>query len=141
VTDYKHGHRSRKKTTPTYYSWKSMRGRCNNPNHHTSYDDVEIAEEWDDFNVFLDDMGLRPIGMTLDRINGELGYNKQNCRWANPTTQSRNKPMFRGVTIARGMFRSRIGFNNTSVFLGYFNNYFDACCARKSAENKLWGEL
>lgn len=131
-----HGHSSRAEKTPTYRSWCSMHIRCS---HRKEYSTVDICKSWFDFSNFLKDMGLRPNNMTLDRINPELGYYKENCRWATQTTQSRNKKGLKGVTKRRNKFIARIGMpGNTNVFLGSFDNRFDAICARKSAENKYW---
>lgn len=81
-----------KKASPTYTTWRGLIQRCKNPRHkwyHTYQD--KFYEPWADFNVFFADMGERPEGMTLDRINNDLGYGPENCRWVSPTTQLRNK--------------------------------------------------
>ena len=83
------------KISPTYRSWSAMLTRCNN-NKSISYKyygakGISVCPEWRDFGVFFRDMGPRPEGMTLDRINGQLGYFKENCRWATPAQQSINR--------------------------------------------------
>ena len=80
--------------TPTYKTWKCMRHRCNNPNS-TQYKwygarGINYDAAWDDFLVFLADMGERPEGKTLDRIDPDMGYSKANCRWATPKQQAEN---------------------------------------------------
>lgn len=80
--------------TPTFRSWSSMRDRCLRESHKSFeyYKDVEICERWvNSFENFLSDMGERPRGKTLDRIDNEAGYNPSNCRWATPKTQARNR--------------------------------------------------
>lgn len=80
--------------SPTYISWKSMKERCLKAYHksHDRYKDVEICQEWiDSFESFLADMGKRPDGTSLDRIDNEKGYFKENCRWATGKQQCRNK--------------------------------------------------
>lgn len=96
----KHGH-SRRKTgqTPTYYTWKSMLMRATNPKHKDFYryggrwpNPVTVEDSrWFDFRNFLVDMGDRPTGMTIDRVDNERGYFKDNCRWATASEQSRNQ--------------------------------------------------
>lgn len=90
--------------TRTFKSWESMKGRCTNPND-ASYDryggaGIDICQSWlDRFENFLSDMGERPEGMTLDRLDNNKGYFPENCRWANPTEQQRNRPISRTITV------------------------------------------
>lgn len=78
--------------SPTYNTWRGMIQRCTNPKHtHFNKYKGLLCEEWKDFNIFLMDMGERPEGMTLDRIDNSLGYYKANCRWASPEVQIRNR--------------------------------------------------
>lgn len=79
----------------TYESWTQMRQRCLNPNHHAwaSYGGrgITICAAWGSFEQFLTDMGERPVGTTLDRIDSNRGYEPGNCRWASNKEQQRNK--------------------------------------------------
>jgi len=81
---------------PLYSVWAGMKKRCNNPNEPAYVDyggrGIKVAKEWNDFVVFYKDMldGYRK-GLTLDRINNELGYCKGNCRWATRKEQANNR--------------------------------------------------
>lgn len=81
--------------TLTYNSWKSMRCRCNIPSskEYPRYGGrgISYTTRWNSFNNFLADMGVRPEGTTLDRIDNNKNYTKSNCRWATWIEQNNNK--------------------------------------------------
>lgn len=89
----KHGHAASR--SPTYVTWEAMRQRCNNSNsdwyHRYGGRGIVICERWNDFRLFVEDMGFRPAGKTLDRINPDGNYEPDNCKWATPLEQSNNK--------------------------------------------------
>jgi hypothetical protein len=72
-----------------------MRSRCLRPadKFYADYGGrgVTIDPAWDDFERFVRDMGMRPDGMTLDRIENDKGYSKANCQWSDATYQGRNR--------------------------------------------------
>ena len=74
--------------TPTWNSWKAMHDRTK---FRESYAHVKVCERWSDFLLFLEDMGERPEGMTIDRIDGKGDYEPTNCRWADIKTQLDNR--------------------------------------------------
>lgn len=83
--------------TPTYTSWKTMHNRCADPNA-TGYEyyggkGIKVCERWRSFEAFLTDMGVRPEGRTLDRIDGSRDYEPGNCRWASPFEQTHNRTL------------------------------------------------
>lgn len=83
------------KNNSTYNSWRGMLERCNYPKH-ISYEryggrGIKVCDSWYNFDNFLKDMGTKPKGYQLDRINNSGNYEPSNCRWANLIDQGRNK--------------------------------------------------
>ncbi len=85
----KHGHCIHR--TSTYYSWASMKSRCNNKRDACYIrKNITYCSSWEEFSNFLKDMGERPINTSLDRIDSTRNYEKLNCRWSSSSTQARN---------------------------------------------------
>ena len=86
-----------KTKTPEYKIWEGIRSRCSNKNVHNydKYKDRAPVESWEDFEVFLRDMGLRPSpNHSIERVKNDLPYGPENCVWATAKEQSRNRPGF-----------------------------------------------
>ena len=99
-----------KKTPPLYNVWASMRDRCRNPKSRCWNDyggrGVKICSRWDDFHAFAEDMGPRPKGYTLDRIDNNGGYEPENCRWATRKQQQLNRRVAVYVTVEGKKYRA-----------------------------------
>lgn len=94
----RHGHTSRKALgrprSATYVTWSAMIRRCSDPGDQafSRYGGagVRVCDAWIRFDGFLADMGARPRGTSIDRIDNTKGYEPGNCRWATSTVQNRN---------------------------------------------------
>lgn len=93
VTD--HGHAKRGRRSKTWNAWSAMWGRCANPKnkHFRDYGGrgISVCSEWKMFESFLRDIGEAPAGLSLDRIDNEKWYCKENCRWATAKQQANNR--------------------------------------------------
>lgn len=90
-TSYVHG----KSNSPAYASWDAMKRRCYDPKHPSfkwyGGSGITVCDEWkESFDQFLLDMGERPDGRSLDRIDYNKGYAPDNCRWATQDQQANN---------------------------------------------------
>lgn len=135
-----------KKGTRAYAAWQRMKSRCDNPNL-PNYEDyggrgLSYDTAWVRFEAFHKDMGKCPKGLSLDRIDNDKGYYKENCRWATRTQQNNNQRTRKdntsglpGVCKDGDLWRARGTNGNQRITLYKGHDFFEACCARKSWEN------
>lgn len=107
-----------------YKTWCWMLGRCNNPNDKRFGDyggrGIKVWEKWYQFENFYVDMGNRPDGCSLDRIDVNGNYEPGNCRWATQKEQSRNKRTnrlieFNGDTKCLSEWAEMYGITNCTL--------------------------
>jgi len=131
----------------TYYCWQGMRQRCQNiyNKDYSSYGGrgIKVDPRWQKYENFLEDMGEKPEGMMLDRINVDGDYCAENCRWASHGLSGLNRRSFAAETAPR--INSTTGITGVSWHYGKWRvkfhgdvyrvgDFFEACCLRKSLE-------
>lgn len=135
----KHGHSQRGKVTRTYTSWCQMLNRCSNPNredyHYYGGRGITVRNRWMKFENFLEDMGECHEGYSINRIDNNKGYCKENCHWATWEEQARNKQNNLYV-IHNGRTQLLIEWSNESG-IPYLVLYKRIYCRNWSAEKAL----
>lgn len=100
-----HGHTRGRTTTRTFNSWLAMRQRCGYAKSvkYARYGGrgIRVCSRWACFENFLADMGPRPAGRTIDRVDLDGNYELNNCRWATPKQQAENRPRSSFATNSR----------------------------------------
>lgn len=93
------------KNKPLYQVWINMKQRCGNPNNGRYSDyggrGITVCARWMVFENFMEDMGNPPPKHTLDRIDNDKGYSKENCRWASVSTQNKNSRRAKHITLGK----------------------------------------
>ena len=130
-----------------YWIWASIIQRCENPKNkwfkNYGARGITISKDWrQSFTVFLFDVGLPTEGQTLERRNNDKGYSKENCYWASRHEQAMNRRIFKknrtgvkGIEFRDyGVFRVRARRNGKIVLDKTVDDFFEACCIKKSFE-------
>lgn len=138
--------------SPSHWSWTAMKSRCYKKSdvgyHNYGGRGITVCPEWlNDFGRFLEDMGERPDGTSLDRIDSNGDYCKDNCRWASREIQSFNRRKSTNNTSGRtgvchnkqGKWKARIHIEGKPTHLGSYETFEEACAAREEAELKYYG--
>lgn len=139
--------------TRFYRIWAGMRERCDNPKHkdYNIYGGrgITYQESWNLFEDFKKDMteGYSDV-LELDRINPDLGYTLDNCRWVDESLQAYNQRLCKlntsgvcGVYYCKtsGKWVAQISRDGVQTRIGQFLDFDSAVCARKAAEIEVYG--
>ena len=125
--------------TREYSTWSDMKARCLNKNNKDYIDygarRITVCSRWLNFKNFYTNMGNKPLGMTLERVDNNKGYSKDNCIWADRKVQNNNlrkrknctsKYMFVYYRKNRNKWVARLKEKSGFVYLGSFDNEDDA---------------
>lgn len=121
--------------TRTYRAWQNMIDRCDNANSK-SYNNygkrgITASHEWHNFNTFYKDMGDKPKGLSLERKNNDMGYCKENCKWATPKEQMMNTRYnkiltLNGISLNISAWSEKLGINRSTLYNRSRRNWTDA---------------
>lgn len=137
--------------TPTHQTWRKMKERCLSEYYVEKeyYQDrgIQVDPKWMTFEGFFEDMGERPEGTTLDRVDINGNYCKENCRWADLTIQAYNRRVGTNNTsgrvgvyqLASGNWQALISYYKEKIILAYNVSFEAACKAREEGEMKYYG--
>lgn len=137
----------------TYSSWHAMIVRCAGSDENYVEKGRKVCERWLEPNSkgflnFLEDMGERPQGLTLERKDNSLDYFPENCKWDTVGNQCYNRDIFKNSTSGRtgihqrkdnGSWKCYINVGGKRINLGTFDNFEDALKARETAELEYYG--
>lgn len=134
----------------TYNTWKGMRERCHNRKHQMFYlyggRGITVCERWDSFKNFIIDMGIKPSGKQIDRIDSDKNYSPDNCRWVTQSQNNANrrcysKSGFKNVFVRpSGRYAAHIREDGVDVIIGTFDTAEDAARAHDLRSVQIYGD-
>lgn len=123
------GSMASKTSHPLYNVWYDMCRRCTNKDRHNykyyGARGIKVCDRWLSFDNFVTDMGSRPDGFELDRIDNDKGYDAANCRWISHRGNMLNKRAYnalgvKGVYLSHGRYQAAIRRFGKLMYLGSF---------------------
>lgn len=142
---YRHGNCVGNKVTREFKSWSCMHERCENPRNQKfpryGGRGIRVCERWSLFENFLADMGCRPPGTTLDRVDNDGDYEPSNCRWATYIEQAANSSNANlitvdGVSLPQSEWSRRLGLSSGAVSMRIARGWSPA----DAVSNKKYGK-
>lgn len=135
-----------RKYHPLYGTWKRMRSRCMCKSHPRFADwggrGIKVCKRWDDFALFVKDMGERPEGHSLDRIDNNGDYCPENCKWSTVSEQNKNQRVrkdsesgIKGIKKTKSGYSVRIYRDLKAIQLGVYEKLDDAIRAYNTGVN------
>lgn len=143
------GKQHHKSNTSEYHAWEAMLSRCRNKNNPRYKDyggrGISFDPSWADFTSFYRDMGDKPNkNYSLDRLDNDGNYTKENCSWRSQEKQMRNTRFSNkkeaGISLyPTGKYRAIIWVKNKKIHIGMFDSFDLAYQAREKAKQFYWG--
>lgn len=137
--------------TPTYQTWCHMLNRCRNKKDkgYCNYGGrgILVCDRWLKFERFIEDMGVMPDGLTIERLCNDGNYEPSNCKWGTRIEQARNRRIRKtNKSGATGVWwhkeskkwQVRIGYNGRNHHIGLYPGLEQAIEERRNAELKYW---